>query len=216
MTNKNLQSQVHQLMGEVESLKSQLDQAHVKLAAEKAELVAELSNWKKKFQGDQEEIKSLRCSLEQSELRLAAAERSNKEKSYELDRLKGDLFDLQNENTELVQHATMGQNYREQLVNLQAELLLMGEMHQQWENKLCDVEREQQREAQMDILRTAFEVEVEENRANLLQKTSQLELAVAKLKDTEKKLSNTETLMVEQKRILKMTKEENEERFKVR
>lgn len=37
---------------------------------------------------------------------------------------------------------------------------------------------------------------------------------MAKLKDSEKKLTNVDSLLLEQKRILKITKEENEERFK--
>lgn len=202
-------------MAEVENLKSQLDQVHDKFAVEKSELMAELSVWKQKYQGCQDEFKLLRCNLEQSELRLADSERGGKEKSHELERLKGDLFDLRHERSELMHHADMGQHYKEQLIRLQSELLLMGELHQQWENRLCDMEREQQREAELDIMRLAFDQEVEENRTNLLQKSSQLELAVAKLKDAEKKLANADNLLVEQKRLLKLTKEENEERFKV-
>lgn len=216
MANKTLQNQVHQLAGEVDNLKQQIDQTHVKFAVEKAELVAELTNWKQKFQGDQDDLKRLRVTLEQYEIRLKAEERQNREKGYELERLKGDLFDLQSEHTELVHHAEMGQHYHDQLVGLQSELLLMGELHQQWQNKLCDVEREHYREAEMDILRVAYEQELEEYRTNLLQKSSQLELAVAKCKDSDKKLINADNLLLEQKRILKITKEENEERFKVR
>lgn len=216
LTNKTLHNQVKQLLEEVESLKSQLEAVQSKFAVDKSEQVSELTNWKQKFQGDQDELKVLRGNLEQCEIRLGETERSNKEKNYELERLKGDLFDLQSERTELIHHAAMGQHYREQLVNLQSELLLMGELHQQWENKLCEVERDQQREAEMDILRVAFEQEVEEHRTNLSQKASQLEVAMAKLKDSDKKLANTDNLLLEQKRILKVTKEEYEERFKVR
>lgn len=215
LTNKTLHDQVKQLLEEVESLKSQLENVKSKFAVDKSELVTELTNWKQKFQGDQDELKLLRGNLEQCEIRLSESERSNKEKNYALERLNGELFDFKNERTELIHHADMGKHYREQLVNLQSELLLMGELHQQWENKLCDVERDQQREAEMDILRVAFEQEVEEHRTNLAQKSSQLEVAMAKVKDSDKKLVNMDNLLLEQKRILKMTKEEYEERFKV-
>lgn len=216
LTNKTLRDQVDQLLIEVDSLKAQLDNLHAKFAVEKAELVSELTNWKQKFAGDQDELKVLRGTLEQCEARWEVEARVNKEKSLELERLKGDHFDLQSERTELIHHAAMGQHYHEQLVNLQSELLLMGELHQQWQNKLCDVERGQHREAEMDILRVAYEQELEEYRVSALQKSNQLDLAVAKLKDSDKKLSSVDNLLLEQKRILKITKEENEERFKVR
>lgn len=202
-------------MIEVDSFKCQLDNLHAKFAAEKAELVTELTNWKQKFQGDQTELKLLRGKVEQYETQLAAEERKKKERNYELERLKGDLFDLQSERTELIHHAATGQHYHEQLINLQSELLLMGELHQQWQNKLCDVERNQQREAEMDILRVSYEHELEDCRSSLMAKSSQLDLALAKLKDSDKKLSTVDNLLLEQKRILKITKEENEERFKV-
>lgn len=188
---------------------------HSKFAVEKSELVGELTNWKQKFQGDQDELKLLRNTLEQCETRLEVADCQNKERNVELERLRGDLFDYQSEQAELIHQAAMGQHYREQLVNLQSELLLMGELHQQWQNKLCDVERGQHREAEMDVLRMAYEQEVEEYRVTLQQKSSQLDLATAKLKDSDKKLSTVDNLVSEQKRILKITKEEYEERFKV-
>lgn len=205
---------MHQLLIEVDSFKCQLDNLHSKFAVEKSELVAELTNWKQKFQGDQDELQLVRGRLEQCEHRLEEEERQNKEKSFELERLKGDLFDLQSERTELIHHAAMGQHYHEQLINLQSELLLMGELHQQWQNKLCDVDRTQQKEAELDILRLAYEHELEDCRSSMMQKSSQLELTLAKLKDSDKKLSSVDNLLLEQKRILKITKEENEERFK--
>ena len=66
----------------------------------------------------------------------------------------------------------------------------------------------------MDILRMAYEHELEELRSGFNLKSSQLDLTMAKLKDSEKKLTNVDSLLLEQKRILKITKEENEERFK--
>lgn len=216
LNNKTLQNQVYQLLIEVDSFKCQLDNLHAKFAAEKAELVAELTNWKQKFQGDQDELVVLRGQLEQNEAQLAVEERQNREKGVELERLKGDLFDLQSERTELIHHAAMGQHYHEQLINLQSELLLMGELHQQWQNKLCDVERNQQKEAEMDILRMAYEQELEDYRSISMASSSQMELAVSRQKDAEKKLSGLESNVHELKRLLKITKEENEERVKVR
>lgn len=215
LTNKTLQNLVHQLSIEVESFKCQLENLHAKFAAEKGELVTELTNWKQKFKGDQDELISLRVKLELCEKQLEVEELQKREKNSELERLKGDLFDLQAERVELIHHAEMGQHYHDQLINLQSEILLMGELHEQWQNKLGDVERNQQKEAGLDILRLAFEQELEEYKSSLQVKSSQLELAMAKLKDSEKKLSNVDNLLLEQKRILKITKEENEERFKV-
>lgn len=177
--------------------------------------MTELTNWKQKFKGDQDELISLRAKLELCEKQLEVEELQKREKNSELERLKGDLFDLQAERVELIHHAEMGQHYHDQLINLQSEILLMGELHEQWQNKLGDVERNQQKEAGLDILRLAFEQELEEYKSSLQVKSSQLELAMAKLKDSEKKLSNVDNLLLEQKRILKITKEENEERFKV-
>lgn len=214
LTNKTLQNQVNQLNIEVESFKCQLDNLHSKFAVEKSELVQELTNWKQQFQGDQDELTALRDKLEQCESRLQEEERQNREKKGEIERLKGDLFDLQSERAELIHQAALGGHYHEQLVNLQSEVLLMGELHEQWQSKLCDVERNQQKEAELDILRYSYEQDLEEFRTSLMQKSSQLELAIAKLKDSEKKLSSVDNLLLEQKRILKATKEENEERFK--
>lgn len=81
-----------------------------------------MTNWKQRFQGDQDELKALKEKLEQTEERLDTEMKQNREKDGELERLRGDLFDLQNERAELIHQAALGRNYHDQLIGLQSEL----------------------------------------------------------------------------------------------
>lgn len=202
-------------MMEVEGLQAKLQLNQANTAKQEAELTHELKTWKLKFGKDQDEMRVLRQTLELTQNRLSDEERANKERNQELENVKGELFDLRNEKSGLTYQASLSNHYQEQLVRLQSEFLITGEMHQHYRDRLEELEQSQDRERQNELLRLTTERELDDMQTALQQKTNHLEAALVKIFDLEQQLSKREMLVTDQKRVLKVAKEEYEERFEV-
>lgn len=158
--NSTLRDQVNRLSMEISTLNTDLNSLRKKLNSKEQEYLNESNSWKIKYQNEIEENKMLRSTIETLQIRLAEEGKAKKLMNTEVQNVSGELFDLRNDMQQALHQANLGQQYREELTNLQKEMILLGEIQIKCREKLAELNSLKARDAELDYLQQAYKEEI--------------------------------------------------------
>ncbi|XP_037942363.1 hamartin-like [Teleopsis dalmanni] len=176
--------------------------------------IEELTALKSNYLNELEQNKTLRQDNESLHTRVNEEMNSCRETNYELESLRGQIFNMNTELQHLQVQADIGQQYKHDLAHLEAEFIIMGEVQVKCRDRLLELDNFRARDEEQHVLQDSYNIELKSVKHNLEEKSSQLESAKHKIGDLQTQLTNNEKVITEQKRLLKTVKDEYEEKFK--
>lgn len=158
--NSTLRDQVNRLSTEILTLNTDLNSLRKKMNSKEQEYFIESNSWKIKYQNEIEENKMLRSNIETLKIRLTEESKAKKLINTEVQNVSGELFDLKNDMQQALYQANLGQQYREELTNLQKEMILLGEIQIKCREKLAELNSLKARDAELDYLQQSYKEEI--------------------------------------------------------
>lgn len=177
-------------------------------------LKEELKNFKIRYQEEVEHNKILQSTNENLQMRLNDEIQKRIELTCEVDSLRGQLFDTRNELQHAQLQADVGQQCKNELVRLESEFLVMGEVQIKLRDRLSEVDNLRVRDEEINHLQESYNIEIKDLRRALEEKTSQFDSAKHRLVELQTQVVNSEKVVTDQKRLLKTVKDEYEEKLK--
>lgn len=174
----------------------------------------ELKKFKTRYQEEVENKKLLQSTNETLQARLNDEIQKRIELTCEVDSLRGQLLDTSYELKHAQSQADVGQQCKNELVRLESEFLVMGEVQIKLRDRLAEVDNLRARDEEIGHLQESYNVEIKDLRRALEEKTSQFESAKHRLAELQTQIINNEKVVTDQKRLLKTVKDEYEEKFK--
>lgn len=219
--NATLKMDIEKLMTQLESLSREhcslvknLNETKMAQNSTEQELSKECNTLRAEVQIQRDTNKKLQTNIESLDRRLA--EETEEKNRYErmLESAKADIFELKSLLQQCQYQADVGTKYKEELQRLQSREVLMGEMKLKCSEKLIELENLRARENEINHIKNACMEEVKELKTELGMKTSQFDAAKERIQNIESQLQRQNSLVADQKRCVKMVKEEYEEKLK--
>ncbi|XP_067617478.1 hamartin [Eurosta solidaginis] len=176
--------------------------------------IDELTQIKLKYQSEIEQNRCLRQANDNLQTRLTEELANRKGDTYELEDLRGHIFNLTSELQLAQQQADIGLQCKQELARLEAEFIIMGEVQIRCRDRLSDLDNFKARDEEFHLFQSNYNKELKELRRLLEEKTSQYESAKHKINELQSQLQSSEKVITDQKRLLKTVKDEYEEMFK--
>lgn len=242
MDNDKLKVMTGTLKDELQNMSKNLNKARLEQSIKEQKNFAECTRLRSEVQSEREKNKQL-------EQRIEALERNVKEEldakqtiTNQLEKAQADIFDLKNLLKQCQQQADVGNQYKEEMHRLQAEMALMGEIQMRCKDKMLDISSAHARDTDMEIIKRSYSNEVHgmfpnpefqwcnmkivlilipifyyfltEHRTLLEQKSAQLDSTRERVSSLESHITKKDNSFIEQKRLLKIVKEEFQEKIK--
>lgn len=166
MDNEKLREQKDQLVHDVEELTLLLNKARVARTQQEQDFDRECSRYQREIQSERDEKKALKENIEAMHRNLASEQKCKKDLASELEAVRAEMFDLRNELMQTKDRAEMGLHYKNELVRLQSEVVLLGEIQMKCKDKLSELDGLKARDEEADCARTAYMEEVKGNKYN--------------------------------------------------
>nr|XP_014093254.2 uncharacterized protein LOC106619604 [Bactrocera oleae] len=174
----------------------------------------ELTQIKLKYQREIERNECLRQTNENLLARLKEELANRKGDTYELESLRGHIFNLTSELQLAQQQAEMGVQCKQELARLESEFIVMSEVQIKCRDKFSEIDNFKARDEEFHMLQTNYNKELKDLRHILEEKTSQLDSAKHKINELQAQLQSSDKVITDQKRLLKTVKDEYDEMFK--
>jgi tuberous sclerosis 1 len=158
--NATLNDQVTRLNADILQLNATLNSSRRQFNAKEEEFLKEVTDWKRKYNHEVDENKRLHGTVETLQARLEEETKNRKETSLEIERLRADLLDLRNDHHQARIQADLGQQYKAELIRLQHEMVVMGEIQVKCKEKLAELHSYEARDMQMEELTMAYSEEI--------------------------------------------------------
>lgn len=160
MDNDKLREQKDQLVQDVEELTVVLNKARIARTQQEHEFERECSRYQREIQSERDEKKSLKENIEALVRNLSSEQKGRKELTAELEAVRAEMFDMRNELLQTQERAEMGLMYKNELVRLQSEVVLMGEIQMKCKEKLSELDGLRARDEEAENIRAAYIEEV--------------------------------------------------------
>ena len=112
--------------------------------------------------------------------------------------------------------AEKGRTYCEKLKKLQAEMILFNDSRIKIERKLQEMENLQAHKNEQDFLTKSYLQELSDMKHIVDIKSAQMENCRSRVNELEQQIQRRDNSLTDQKRLLKLVKDEYEEKFHVR
>lgn len=211
---EKLKSQLECLSREHTTMLKNLNEAKMTQNCTEHKLLTECNTLQVEVQVQNDINKKLQFKIESLDRRLAEEAEEKKRYAGLLADSQADIFDLKNLLRQCQYQADVGARYKEELQRLQSREVLMGEMKLKCGEKLVELENLRARESEINHIKNAYMEEVKELKSELTAKTSQLDAAKERIQNIESQLLRQNSLVADQKRCVKIVKEEYEEKLK--
>lgn len=210
---ETLTEQVKILTHDLEKVNDQLSNLRYNFNSREQELLNETESWHNKYVMEKEENQNLRSVVEELKAEVQKISKEKGENHIELERARGDLFDLRNELRQMNIQSDMVNRYKDELTHLQSEFIMMGEVQLKCKEKFSSIGLLEAKDYKIELLQESYMEEINNLKATLESKTSSLETAKIKVSDLESQLTRRDVISTDLKRDLKRTKEEYQEKI---
>lgn len=210
---ETLTEQVKILTQDLEKVNDQLSSLRYTFNARETDLLKETEAWRNKYMIENQENQALRSSVEQLRTEVHEFLKRKSDNHMELEKARGDLFDLKNELRQMVIQAEMANRYKDELNHLQSEVIMMGEVQLKCKEKFSSIGLLEAKDYKIALLQESYMEEINNLKAALESKASSLETAKIKVSDLESQLTRRDVISTDLKRDLKRTKEEYQEKI---
>lgn len=211
---ERLQSQLDSLAREHSALMKNLNEAKMTQNCTDQKLSTECNALRDEVQLQRDTNKKLQLNIETLDRRLAEETEDKKKLGNQLESAQAEIFDLKNLLRQCQYQADVGAKYKDELQRLQSREVLMGEMKLKCGEKLVELENLRARESEIKLIKNACIEEVKDLKSELAVKKSELDSAKERIQNIESQLLRQNNLVADQKRCVKIVKEEYEEKLK--
>lgn len=209
-----LRDQLKKQQDEMEKLTMYAEKHRRRAKHREEELMSEVNLWKSKYHTELETSKQLRLNIENLQRRVNEEMAGRKGMMLQIEALQGELFDMRNEMQQVQYQAELGLQYKKELVKLQTELMVVGEIQVKCRDKLNDLESLKARDEEASQLQESYSKEIRETRSALETKSAQFDAATHQISALQANNAAKDINFTDQKRLLKSAKEEYDEKFK--
>lgn len=210
---ETLTEQVKILTQELEKVNDQLTNLRLTFNSREADMLKETETWRNKYIMENEENQKLRAVVEQLKTEVHEYSKEKGETHIELEKARGDLFDVKNELRQMMIQAELANRYKDELNHLQSEIIMMGEIQLKCKEKFSSIGLLEAKDYKIALLQDSYMEEINSLKATLESKISSLEAAKIKVTDLESQLTRRDVISADLKRDLKRTKEEYQEKI---
>ncbi|CAH0547663.1 unnamed protein product [Brassicogethes aeneus] len=207
--NSALRDQVQLQQTEIDNLRVQLTKCRAEYQEENKKMVEKLNVIENQCKQAQVECKSLKETNVSYKTELGAVKTRCNELDVQRQQAEASYFDALADRNVAREQAKAGERGRTELEQVNKELLLMGELHLKFQeklNKLSSMQDYEQRSRQMN---EAYSQEIKDVKAKLNSTVASLQAHQARLVDLEKVLGKKENMVEAQKQQLASLAEEN-------
>ncbi|XP_063700182.1 hamartin [Culicoides brevitarsis] len=212
-SHQSLTEQNKILMNDLQLVNDQLTKLRYTFNLREQEMLKETEVFRNKYHVENEENQKLRALVEQLRAENAEYSREKKETHLELEKARGELFDVKNELRQMMIQAELVNRYKDELNHLQSEVIMMGEVQLKCKEKFSSIGLLDAKDYKISLLQESYMEEISNLKAALESKKSSLETALLKVTDLENQLTRRDVISADLKRDLKRTKEEYEEKI---
>lgn len=209
-----LKSQLETLSREHNALLKNLNEAKMTQNLTEQRLSTECNGLRDDIQVQRDTNRKLQTNIESLDRRLAEEIEEKRKYAALLESAQAEIFDLKNLLRQCQYQADVGSKYKEELQRLQSREVLMGEMKLKCNEKLVELENLRSRENEINLIKNGCIEEVKELKSELALKTSQLDTAKERIQNLDMQLLGQKNLVSDQKKCVKIVKEEYEEKLK--
>lgn len=211
---EKLKSQLETLSREHHALIKNLNEAKMTQNSTEQKWSIECNVLRDEIQVQRDTNKKLQTNIESLDRLLAEEAEEKKRYASLLESAQAEIFDLKNLLRQCQYQADVGAKYKEELQRLQSREVLMGEMKLKCGERLVELQNLRARESEIVHIKNAYTEEVKELKSELAVKSSQLDAAKERIQNIESQLLRQNSLVADQKRCVKIVKEEYEEKLK--
>lgn len=160
MDNDKLKNSTELLLAELQTMSKNLNKARLEQSAMEQDNFAQCSRLRNEVQAECEKNKRLCQTIETLERNLKEDSEGKKLLTSKLEKAQADIFDLKNLLQQCQLQADVGNQYKDELRRLQAEMALIGEIQMKCKDKMAELNSLQARDADFEILRRSYSDEV--------------------------------------------------------
>lgn len=212
--NEKLKFQVEQLTEDYKMLTDNMNSLKKTQNQQEAKLIGERNGLRDEAQVQHDINKKLQTNVESLDRRLAEETENKRKYVALLETAQAEIFDLKNLLRQYQYQAEVGNKYKEELQRLQSREVLMGEMKIKCGDKLIELANYKARESELKNIKNMCQDEVKDLRAELTNKSAQLDTAKERIQILEAQLQRQKNVVTEQKSCVKTIKEEYEEKLR--
>ncbi|KAL0280269.1 UNVERIFIED_CONTAM: hypothetical protein PYX00_001611 [Menopon gallinae] len=209
--NYALRDQLALLEKDIDSINKDLERNKTESRQNELKLQERVKQWQDKYAASEIENRELKAENERLICELTQAKQDAAASLKEFQQVQASLFSVGNELKEATAQASLGEQLKAQIEYLQKELILMGEMQQKYRERIHQLTM--QSEESHSISTKYYNEEVKNLNDLVDMKTSSYEVAKNRVIELEALLAKKDTLIADQKRVLKTVKEECQEQL---
>ncbi|XP_066991586.2 hamartin isoform X2 [Anabrus simplex] len=206
--NLALRDQINLLQKDIEQLTKELEKFKKDAKEKEQQLQETINYWQDECVERQKELKSIKVEYQLREKELQMEKEKTLGVMKELQQTEAMLFDMGNEMKQAVAQASVGEQLRDNLEQLQKKLLLMGELQQKYRDRFSQLPLLRHHEDESTILKDAYYEEVKSLQEITESRNSSLESVKARVAELEGVVTRKDTIIADQKKILKQVEEE--------
>ncbi|XP_071443239.1 hamartin isoform X2 [Hetaerina americana] len=206
--NNALRDQLSLLQKDLENVYNERENYRKEFKEKESQLQKVVDYEHQKCNALQKENKLLKAKNEELEQDLKQ-ERENKEAvTKELHSVESSLFAVRVELHHVLEQASVGEQLRGELEHLQKEMVLMGELQQQYRDSFSQQALHKHGEEELTMLQETFNEERKTIQQLMDSKSASLDAAKSRVTELEGIVTRRDMMIADQKRLLKCTKEE--------
>lgn len=160
MDNDKLKYQTEGLTKELQTMSENLNKAKLEQNAKERDNFTECSRLRSEIQVEREKNKQLAQSIESVERSFKDEVDGKKQITNKLEIAQAEIFDMKNLLHQCQLQADIGNQYKDELHRLQAEVALMGEVQMKCRDKINELNSLQARDADFETTKRAYSEEV--------------------------------------------------------
>ncbi|KAG5671850.1 hypothetical protein PVAND_002023 [Polypedilum vanderplanki] len=213
-SNATLSDQVAKLSAEINLINRKsaetrsINQKSLKDLEEKANF------WAKKCAEEKEKNVQLQRERDSLQLMIEDEVAQKKEALSKIDVLSAENFDLKNLYEDAKAEAERGQQYREQLKKLEADMIIFNEARLKCQQQMDELNAIKERDVEMENIIQSYSQEILDMRRILDFKSSQIDGMTKRMNDYELQIQKKDSSLTDLKRKMETIKEVYEEKFK--
>lgn len=197
------------------NLRCQLDNKCQEITSTRSQLQTDVEYWQGQCTNIQNENHKLRYVNETLEKSLEEQNKKMIEISTQKQETESNLLDLRNEMHFALKQAIVGEQTRIDLEQLQKEHLILGELLLKFQDRFSHSPTAKFKDGELQMLKDVYILESNCLNQQLISRTSIIDSLKARINDLENAISKHDEIYAEQKRMLKLVKEEYHQELNV-
>lgn len=160
MDNDKLKVTTETLKVELQTVSQNLNKARLEQSSMEQENFAECTRLRSEVQTEREKNKLLEQKIEALQRSVKEETESNKDLASQLEKAHSEIFDLKNLLKHCQQQVELGNQYKEEVHRLQAEIAVLGDIQMRCRDKMMEISSAQARDHDLELFKRSYSNEM--------------------------------------------------------